>query len=312
MNPDTRQSALTDISWLSQVKESRQPLTERYPIWVRHGVVHSGPPIPHPEKHPYCELSMISEGAAMTFVGREKMLRRAVDFFIMGTGVPHWFRATQYPVRFAAIYFLPSALIDVGPLADGLAILRRFTALQSLADRIIHPPPAVKKRLEEGFTEIIQEFKEKRFGHEIRLRTILLEMLVELIRWEQSVGRKIQCEKIPVNWEHMERALGYICDHYSDPVYARDIAAAAGISETQLKNLFRNTLGMPWTHYLKGYRIHRAAGRLSQPGTSILEIALSVGFETLSHFNASFRSVMGVSPRSYLKRAAEQKAAAAP
>ena len=61
---------------------------------------------------------------------------------------------------------------------------------------------------------------------------------------------------------------------------------------------------MPWSRYLQGYRIHRAAALLSQPGHNILETAMAVGFESLSHFNTIFRSVMGVSPRVYAKRAA--------
>jgi AraC-like DNA-binding protein len=62
-------------------------------------------------------------------------------------------------------------------------------------------------------------------------------------------------------------------------------------------------LGMPWSRYLQGYRIHRAAALLSEPGHSILEAAMAVGFESLSHFNATFRSIMGVSPSVYAKRA---------
>ena len=75
------------------------------------------------------------------------------------------------------------------------------------------------------------------------------------------------------------------------------------MSESRLKALFHDVLGMPWSRYLQGYRIHRAAALLSEPGHNILEAAMAVGFESLSDFNATFRSVMGVSPSIYAKKA---------
>ena len=41
-----------ELDWLLDVTESRQPLSESSPIWVRSGTVSEGPPTPHPERHP--------------------------------------------------------------------------------------------------------------------------------------------------------------------------------------------------------------------------------------------------------------------
>ena len=59
---------------------------------------------------------------------------------------------------------------------------------------------------------------------------------------------------------------------------------------------------MPWVKYLQIYRIHRAALLLCEGGVNITEIALAVGFESPSHFNATFRAVMGEAPSEYLLR----------
>ncbi|MEO8428068.1 MAG: AraC family transcriptional regulator [Verrucomicrobiota bacterium] len=302
----TQQTKLTDLAWLTEVKESVQPLSEHYPIWVRHGIVYSGPTIPHPERHPYCEFSTILEGSAIAFVGRENVERPAGDYFLAGPGVAHWYKGRRYPVRFAAIYFLPSVLIEMGPARDGMKILQRFAARQSLARRVVRPSASLAPLLRAGFESMIHEFEQKRFGHEIRLRTLLLEMLVQMLRWEQQQGRELKTAASTSGWEHVERALNFLREHFAEDVYARNLAAAAGVSESRLKALFHEVLGMPWTHYLRGYRIHRAAATLGEPGHTILETSLSVGFQSLSHFNASFRSIMGVSPSVYAKRALRQ------
>ena len=300
----TRQTRLADLSWLTEVKESVQPLSEQFPIWVRHGIIYSGPTIPHPERHPYCEFSTILEGAAIAFVGRENVERPAGDYFLAGPGVAHWYEGRRYPVRFAAIYFLPSVLIEMGPASDGMKILLRFTTRQSLARHVFRPPPSLAPGLRAGFEAMIHEFEHKAFGHEVRLRTLLLEMLVQMLRWEKQQGRELKTGPASGGWGHVERALNFLREHFAEEVYARDLAMAAGVSESRLKALFHEVLGMPWTHYLRGYRIHRAAAILGEPGRSILETSLAVGFQSLSHFNASFRSIIGVSPRVYTKRSA--------
>lgn len=54
---------------------------------------------------------------------------------------------------------------------------------------------------------------------------------------------------------------------------------------------------MSWVHYLQSYRIHRAVELLQLPGASVQDVALEVGFESLSHFNVAFRAFTHLSPR---------------
>ena len=54
--------------------------------------------------------------------------------------------------------------------------------------------------------------------------------------------------------------------------------------------------------YLQGYRIHRAAALLSEGRLNVTEAALEVGFDSLSHFNETFHSFMGVSPKSFVHK----------
>lgn len=293
---------LPELAWLLDVTESRQPLSETSPIWIRHGEIHTGPPVPQPERHPYCEFGIVLEGEGVSMVEREEAERWPGDLFLAGPGVPHWGRITKYPLRFITIFFLPSIVVEMGPQSDGPRILSRFTARQSLAERLVRPPPALLRRLTELLQEAVAEFEHKRFGREIRLRSLLMEALVPLLRWEESEGRNIGAEHLELDWRPILRTLQYLREHYTEPIYAKNVARAAGMSESRLKILFQNALGMSWVKYLQGYRIHRAAALLGEAGHNVTEAALAVGFESLSHFNATFRSFMGVSPSHYTQR----------
>ena len=290
-----------DLSWLLDVTESRQPVTENSPIWVRHGVVHEGPPTPHPERHPYCEFGIVLEGKGISLVEREEAWRLPGDLFLLGPGIPHWGRIKTFPLRYITVYFLPAVVIEMDPVKDGLRMLRRFTARQSLATRLVRPARQLFNRLVPMFEDMATEFQQQRFGREIRLRTLLMEMIVLLLRWEESKGITIGGDSADADWRPVQKTLGHLRDHYTEPIYAREVARAAGVGESRLKVLFQEMLGISWVKYLQGYRIHRAAALLSESTYNVTEAALAVGFESLSHFNATFRSFMGVSPKHYLR-----------
>ncbi len=306
IEPET--TNLFELSWLCEVTESRQPLTELSPIWVRHGTIESGPPVPHPERHPYCEFGTTLKGKVVSFVEREQALRLPGDLFLAGPGVPHWATILEYPLSFVTVYFLPSVLIEMGPRSDGPRALRRFTAPQPLRERLVRAPPALRGELLRLFQEIVAEFQQERFGSEIRLRTLLMEQLVALFRWEATVERSPMDPGMEFNWIPIGKALQYLRENFAEPVYAQSLARSAGVSESRLKVLFREALGMSWVKYLQGYRIHRAAAALCEADSGVTEAALASGFESLSHFNATFRSFMGVSPTEYQSISRERQA----
>ena len=61
-------------------------------------------------------------------------------------------------------------------------------------------------------------------------------------------------------------------------------------------------MGMSCMQYLRSYRISHACALLCLPGARVTEVAMEVGFETLSHFNLSFRRFCECSPTEYIQR----------
>lgn len=293
-----------ELFWLSHVRERCHPLTEQSPIFVRHGVVAAGPTCPHPERHPYYEFGTNFAGVVTQWVKQEHTQRFVGDIFLAGPGLPHWSTGKKYPHHFVTVFFLPSVLLGMGPIRDGARILRRFTMRQNLASHLLRPPPKLRERLLDGFREMIREFEGSRIGRELKLRAILTHLIVDLLRWEQQTGRSPLSGELAADWRPLDRALGYLHEHFRQPVYARDLAAHAGVSVSRLKLLFHDALGVPWTRYLQSYRIHRSLDHLGVPGQGISEAAFAVGFESLSHFNSTFRSLMGMTPRDYAHKAA--------
>jgi AraC-like DNA-binding protein len=297
---------VADLAWMGEAREVRHPVSQSRPLWVRHMRLLTGgplpqPSVPHPEWHPYCEFNCNFEGRIMQYVAGEKMERESGDFLLLGGGIPHYATHHSYPQRSATIYFLPLLLFELGPEGDGARVLARFSGAKRIADRIVRPSPDLAAKMAGRFEEMVTEFAAWAPGSELRLRSLLIENLVDLLRWEAANGREIDLRASSVNWLQVERALRFIQENYAEPLYIAQIARAAGLSVAQLQLVFQTALGMSCIQYLRSYRISHAAALLCAPGARVTDVALAAGFETLSHFNTSFHKFLGMSPTQWIK-----------
>jgi AraC-like DNA-binding protein len=99
----------------------------------------------------------------------------------------------------------------------------------------------------------------------------------------------------------VRKALLYIGERYPEPISLGQLAEQAHLSPSHLSYLFRNDLKTPFKPLLQRIRIEKAKELLAcaHGRTRITEVALSVGFTDLSHFEKSFRRLTGKSPREY-------------
>ncbi len=296
--------SLDDLAWLGEVRDVHHPINPSQPLIVRSKTVNSGtsrfqPTVPHPEQHPYCELGIVLEGKIIQFVGSEKVERLPGSILLMGPGVPHYALHFNYPHRSITVHFLPILLLEMGPRGDGARMLSRFTSSQSINEAVLRLPPAFRKEIIGLFETMAREYEEKQIGSELRLRALLMEILVRILRWEDADRNSPRSLPDQPNWIQIEKALRFIQENYAEPLYVEQIAKASGLSVNRLQSIFRDTVGMSCVHYLRAYRISQAKALLCVPEMRVTEVALAVGFDTLSHFNTSFRNLIGMSPTEF-------------
>jgi signal transduction histidine kinase/AraC-like DNA-binding protein len=97
----------------------------------------------------------------------------------------------------------------------------------------------------------------------------------------------------------VRQAMAYIHEHYADAISRADLARHVALSEDYLTACFRQELGVTPIAYINRYRVHQAKRLLADPGKSITEIALEVGFSDSGYFSRVFRREVGLSPEAY-------------
>ncbi|NVJ61577.1 MAG: helix-turn-helix transcriptional regulator [Gammaproteobacteria bacterium] len=90
----------------------------------------------------------------------------------------------------------------------------------------------------------------------------------------------------------------------------RKLAQEIELPEYKTRTLINRTLGYRnFNDYINQLRIAEASQRLiDEPDTPVLNIALDVGYRTLSSFNRAFKEIQGVSPTEYRIKISDNKA----
>lgn len=99
-----------------------------------------------------------------------------------------------------------------------------------------------------------------------------------------------------------QNASSYILERVDKHITIREMADQLHVSQTQLKNSFRNFYGESMYKYIRARKMEMAAEKLAQEELSVMEIAGMVGYENCSKFAAAFRGEFGMSPSGYRKQ----------
>jgi AraC-like DNA-binding protein/quercetin dioxygenase-like cupin family protein len=117
----------------------------------------------------------------------------------------------------------------------------------------------------------------------------------------ESLDREIPLSLPSSTDPEVAAAMAWTRDHLAEATVAA-VARSVGLSERSLRRRFDAVVGMSWRAYLLQARLLRAMALLAEPGPSVLEIATSVGFESLSAFDRTFRLRTGETPSGYRRR----------
>ncbi|MBK3734080.1 helix-turn-helix domain-containing protein [Azospirillum brasilense] len=98
----------------------------------------------------------------------------------------------------------------------------------------------------------------------------------------------------------LRKALLFLGERFADPITLDELSRQAHVSPSHLSYLFRTELQTSFKGLLGRIRIHKARELLAaERRLPITEVAMSVGYGDLSHFEKSFRRLVGESPREY-------------
>lgn len=96
-------------------------------------------------------------------------------------------------------------------------------------------------------------------------------------------------------------AIEYVDTHYPREISLSELCRTMNVTPEYFCRIFKRALGMTPTEYINRVRILKAESLLTTTQSPIIEIALDVGFSSVSYFNRVFHKLKGLTPSEYRK-----------
>ena len=137
-------------------------------------------------------------------------------------------------------------------------------------------------------SEIERSFCSDNYSDMIKLHAMLYNTVADLITAIDS----------PVVYYSplVEKVMAYINRHLSVKLTSAEIANRFFISESKLRNTFKEETGMPLGKYIDDMVFIKAKQMLTREGSSIAEISTRLGFCDRFYFTGRFSEKFGISP----------------
>ena len=99
----------------------------------------------------------------------------------------------------------------------------------------------------------------------------------------------------------VQRMQDYIEKNNTEEINLSDLARASLFSPWYSYRLFRDSLGLTPTEYIRKYRLTQAAKKLKSGNIKVVDAAFDAGFLNVDTFTRAFYREFGLNPSDYIK-----------
>ncbi len=99
--------------------------------------------------------------------------------------------------------------------------------------------------------------------------------------------------------EKLNRVIDFIRDNYTSDLSREGLAAAVELNPNYMGTLFKTYTGKKINDYISQLRVQDAIKKLEADNSRIIDVAFSVGFESIVTFNRAFKKETGKTPSEF-------------
>ena len=251
--------------------------------------------------HSEYEIIYIREGHGIRFVGNSIEKYKDGDIIMMGSNLPHCMKSDE-------AYFSGDENLRVkGTIVQfekefmyySINHYPHFLKMKNLLEesqRGIHFPAGCSSKLvdlldkiptETGMDQIISFLQVLREMSEIKGRKII------------STSDFTESMAFGSNTSRIDKIVSYLNKNYTRQIDLDEISSFAAMNATAFCRFFKNKMGKSFKNYILDMRIAYACKLLLMDDITVSQISIECGFETISHFNKTFKKNTGYTPSQY-------------
>ena len=241
--------------------------------------------------HPEIEICYTFESNGKRFVGNQISDYESEDLVMFGSNLPHGFttdeRCRQVVIQITDD-FLGKGFINIPELRDLKAFFEYSKhGLEFDKETIRNVKPLIKDIIQsEGLSQLIS----------------LLRLLKYL---SETADAKVICPNLPSdelsisNLERIRIVYDYIMENFNTDIKVSTVADMINLSEAGFYKFFKKHANKNFTRVINEFRINHAGNLLQDSSKTIAQVAFESGYNNISHFNRTFKKIMGKKPKEF-------------
>ncbi len=176
--------------------------------------------------------------------------------------------------------------------------------VEKIITSIVKNGKIYKKDIEPYLCSLIQTIfelmKNKKKYYKETIKGILYAIAMQLAAENEETDYEIGSVSV------IAPALTYIAKHYAEDIRIQNMAACCHLSETHFRRVFHEDMNMTPIEYVNLVRVQRACDMMKKGNDHMEEVAVKVGYQTISTFNRNFRKIIGMSPYQWKKKSDQE------
>jgi AraC-like DNA-binding protein len=256
----------------------------------------------HWHYHPEVEIVHVHEGTGMLLVGDGVSNYRENDLIVIGANAPHFFRSDDAYFEQGTALLSKSTVIHFNPDFLGQTFLE-MSEMKNVTDFLTRARKGFLIRAESGneAKELIATMLQ---ATGLQRVILLLKVLNHLTRVESilELSKSEYTSSLDeVNTKRIDQIYSFSLNNFTREITLDEVSEVANISKNSFCRYFKTHTRKTYFQFLLELRIGHACKLLAEEHLSISQVAFESGFNNLSHFNRSFKTIMTMKPQSYQK-----------
>jgi AraC-like DNA-binding protein len=284
---------------MKAIMNERLPISESSPLKARFfDYEHFTYPL---HFHSEFEIIYIKEGTGTRFLGNSITTFQAGDLLLIGSNLPHFMKSddayhlgnTDLRVKGTIIQFEKDFMYYA---VNNYPHFIKIKNLLQESQRGIYFAAANFPKLQDLIEKIPLE-------NGLNQLMLFLEILKEMSETEnrQTISTTDFVNETLYDTARIDKVMSFLNKNYTRNISLEEISSFAAMNTAAFCRYFKSKTGKSFKNYILDMRIGYACKLLLMEDIGISQLSSKCGFETISHFNKTFKKNTGLVPSQYRK-----------
>ncbi|MEE1155037.1 MAG: AraC family transcriptional regulator [Acutalibacteraceae bacterium] len=250
--------------------------------------------------HNEVEIMVFTKGTCLNTIDNTEVYMNENDILFVPSQSIHYGQSTSKEIEVHTLVFPIDVLC---PQSRSSSVMKYFTPFINRTAQI----PYIIRTTDKGYDDLffaiktlIDIIKNKPPCFELQIINWLTKYFIELYT-NGYVNTKPHNAIADKNYIAVRDAIKYIENNYSQQLSVEDLAYNAGFSKSRFMSIFKEYTNTTCKKYINQYRLDQSQAMLRDTNNTVLNIAISCGYNNISLYNREFKKVYGITPLEYRK-----------